>query len=495
MPARQSVTQVDGTKELKKQVEEPDDLAHGETSKMAGVTALQLQGEETEGSTELSINEIISSHADPKFRDWQTIICESPHWLLNPIDTGNLIAQCTGLGGGELDEEWDVLLACKKDAHVYGPSLSKQDDWRTKQGTIAGTAHTQEYLMLHLGLFPVGAHAWCHVKGVQAHPQIQAQIIHRARRVLKFGPITPAHRKPPWTGYKHSLRLFTQLLAAHPLTGICRPPNLTMMEANRLAEQVGVGLEIRGHSAGSYAGVVWEEILAEFPNFRGTTVLAAVAFPPKYMTQPKRSAKRQLHLIHHADDRLCVWNPSRVDIEQLRNFGFKITYITGWRAYLGNSQHNYAHWTKIQLPEGRHDLSSLEQIPGVLPFEVYAQAPLRLISWCSFELDHRARTSVRELAVLCETPTTSIAALIERIQQRQANIHTEETAVQYLAKIATVQIASRAQMPSYTTMVQHFLGTLKLPMAIYMLDYYLPMLSPNDGFISTSKPQDGGEES
>ena len=203
------------------------------------------------------------------------------------------------------------------------------------------------------------------------------------------------------------------------------------------------------------------------------------------MTQPKRSAKRQLHLIHHVDDRLCVWNPSRVDIEQLRNFGFKITYITGWRAYLGNSQHNYAHWTKIQLPEGRHDLSSLEQIPGVLPFEVYAQAPLRLISWCSFELDHRARALVRELAVLCETPTTSIAALIERIQQRQANIHTEETAVQYLAKLATVQIASRAHMPSYTTMVQHFLGTLKLPMAIYMLDYYLPMLSPNDGYNET----------
>ena len=34
--------------------------------------------------------------------------------------------------------------------------------------------------------------------------------------------------------------------------------------------------------------------------------------------------------------------------------------------------------------------------------------------------------------MLCETPTTSIAALIERIQQRQANIQTEETAVQHL---------------------------------------------------------------
>ena len=57
-----------------------------------------------------------------------------------------------------------------------------------------------------------------------------------------------------------------------PLTGICRPPNLTTAEANRLAEQIG-GLSIRGHSAGSYAGMVWEEILAKFPNFIGTTVL------------------------------------------------------------------------------------------------------------------------------------------------------------------------------------------------------------------------------
>ena len=195
--------------------------------------ALQQKLQLEPSSSELSINEIISSHADPKYRDWQTVIIESTHWLINPTDTGNLIAQCTGLGGSELDEEWDVLLACKKDAHVYGPSLSKQDDWHTKKGTIAGTAHTQEYLMLHLGLFPVGAHAWCHVKGVQLHPQVQAQIIHRALRVLQFGPITPAHCKPPWTGYKQSLRLFTQLLTAHPLTGICRPPNLTTAEANR----------------------------------------------------------------------------------------------------------------------------------------------------------------------------------------------------------------------------------------------------------------------
>ena len=79
-------------------------------------------------------------------------------WQLNPTDTGYLDVQCTGLGGGELDKEWEVLLSCRREAHVYGPSLSKQDDWKEKAGTIAGTAHTQEYLLLHLAMFPIGLH-------------------------------------------------------------------------------------------------------------------------------------------------------------------------------------------------------------------------------------------------------------------------------------------------------------------------------------------------
>ena len=234
---------------------------------------------------ELTINEILASHTDPKYKDWQTVMIESTAWQINPTDTGDLVAQCTGLGGSELDEEWDVLLACKKDAHVYGPSLSKQDDWDAKRGTIAGTAQTQEYLMLHLALFPVGLHVWSEVHGVQQQHQVQAQIIHRAQRLLKFGPVTPAHRKPPWAGYKQSLRLFTKLLATHPLAGICRPPNLSNAEIIRHAEQIGVTLSIRGHSAGSYAGIVWEEILSEFPNIEGTTVLTAVAFPPTFLSR------------------------------------------------------------------------------------------------------------------------------------------------------------------------------------------------------------------
>ena len=112
--------------------------------------ALQTRLRIDSSNPELAINEILASHADPKYHDWKKVIMENTSWQLNHTDTGYLDVQCTGLGGGELDKDWEVLLACRKEAHVYGPSLSKQDDWKERAGTIAGTAHTQEYLLLIL---------------------------------------------------------------------------------------------------------------------------------------------------------------------------------------------------------------------------------------------------------------------------------------------------------------------------------------------------------
>ena len=244
-------------------------------------------------------------------------------------------------------------------------------------------------------------------------------------------------------------------------------------------------LYIRGHSAGSYAGMVWETILTEFPDIDGKTVLAAIALPPSLLIAHSLSQLRRVHLIHHADDRLCVWNPSNQDIKLLKQRGFKITHITGWRAYLGTAQHSYAHWTRVALPEGRPDMAQLEGTPGVLPFEVYSQAPLRLISWCSFELTKAARGLLRELAIMCELPETTTQELVTHIAVHNSEVQTEQEATQYLASLATVTIASRTKLLNYTTMVQHFLGTLQLPMAVYMLDYYLPMLSPNEGYNET----------
>ena len=436
-------------------------------------------------NAELATNEVLASHADPKYTDWKIMVMDNTSWQLNDADPGSLDVQCTGLGGGELDDDWDILLACKKEAHVYGPSLSKQDDWNARAGTIAGTAHTQEYLLLHLAMFPIGAHTWCRVLGMPTADQLQAQIISRAMKLLRFCPITPAHRKPPWPGYMHGLRLFTKLLVAHPLVGVCLPPEIRPVDLLRSTGYMVGALFIRGHSAGSYAGMVWETILSEFPDIEGKAVLAAIALPPSLLTTHSMSQHRQIHLIHHTDDKLCVWNPSNYDIKLLRQRGFAITHVTGWRAYLGTAQHNYSHWTRVALAEGRPDMAQLEGIPGVLPFEVYSQAPLRLISWCSFELPKTAKKLLRELAEMCELPETTTQALVTHIAVHNPEVKTEQEATQYLATLATVTISSRTKLLNYTTMVQHFLGTLQLPMAVYMLDYYLPMLSPNEGYNET----------
>ena len=109
---------------------------------------------------------------------------------------------------------------------------------------------------------------------------------------------------------------------------------------------------IRGYSAGSYAGMVVEKILAEFPDIEGRAILAAIALPPSLLTNHRVPDNRRVHLIHHADDKLCVWTPSNQDLHMLHRSGFTVTYVTGWRAYLGNAQHNYGHWTKLAHPRG-----------------------------------------------------------------------------------------------------------------------------------------------
>ena len=326
-------------------------------------------------NAELAINEVLASHNDPQYTAWKLTVMDNTSWQLNDADPGSLDVQCTGLGGGELDEDWDVLLACKKEAHVYGPSLSKQDDWNARAGTVAGTAHTQEYLLLHIAMFPIGAHFWCRILGTPSANQLQAQIISRAMKLLQFCPIIPAHRKPPWPGYIHGLRLFTKLLVAHPLVGVSLPPEIRPVDLLRLTGYMVGSIYIRGHSAGSYAGMVWETILSEFPDVHGKTVLAAIALPPSLLTTCNLSQLREIHLIHHADDRLCVWNPSNHDIKLLKQRGFKITHITGWRAYLGTAQHNYSHWTRVGPPRRTTRYGTVRRYPGSTPLRSVLTGP------------------------------------------------------------------------------------------------------------------------
>lgn len=191
--------------------------------------------------------------------------------------------------------------------------------------------------MLHIAMLPMGLHAWCRVLGVQAEPQVQAQILRRAIKLLEFCPITPAHRKPPWPGYTQCLRLFTHLLVEHPLVGLCLPLHIrtdTCLEQEYMTGTVC----LRGHSAGSYSGMVWETIMTEFPKIKGETILAAIALPPTLFIRHKPSHSRTVRLIHHADDRLCVWVPTKQVLRMLEQNGLIIDGGRTW-ALLSTTMH------------------------------------------------------------------------------------------------------------------------------------------------------------
>ena len=127
------------------------------------------------------------------------------------------------------------------------------------------------------------------------------------------------------------------------------------------------------------------------------TTHQTLARPVISCSQASTRAKKQ----HHS--RLLLLNDCRMII----------THITGWRAYLGTAQHNYAHWTRVALPEGTTRSHQPGKNPRSTP--VWSLCACPLISWRSFELNQVARRLLRDLAVLCEEPTTTTKDLVNRI--------------------------------------------------------------------------------
>ena len=70
---------------------------------------------------ELVVSDFLADHSNPQYFLWQHTVMNHAAWQLNPTDTGCLEVQCTGLGGAELDADWDVLVACKKRRMSMGP--------------------------------------------------------------------------------------------------------------------------------------------------------------------------------------------------------------------------------------------------------------------------------------------------------------------------------------------------------------------------------------
>ena len=129
-------------------------------------------------------------------------------------------------------------------------------------------------------------------------------------------------------------------------------------------------VEVRGFSAGSYAGLCTLQLLWKIPNVVTNGKLGAIACRPQLLFTPP--ATHVLHLFHYEADQLCVWKPGHRQLEQL----------PAYREHFGAREHSYSHWLSLELPTGWWDLARfLFLYPNAANSSKRDATPLRLLSW------------------------------------------------------------------------------------------------------------------
>lgn len=412
-----------------------------------------------------------------------------------------LILECSGLGGAHIlhDSEADLFLQCTNQARVYGGSLAAQDHLADTEEafhstTMGRTAHIHEYHMLHAAAWPIGVIVWERILG-QFHeeelPEATPGIITtRASLMATVGDKWPAHMRPPHPGFVTALRLFLMCVQPLPLlqyfTRVLFPASQRLQGAEAPAFPDVINnvrqFHVIGHSAGSFNGLVVESILceADFGSLLGLTAVTAIAVPPQLL-ELDLNPRRVTRLVHVQDDALCVWRPSENDLFTLAMKGYQVTYIGGTAHWMGTKVHNYAHLTHADLGHGKFTIQELERtVEGILPPEEIRKAPLRLMSWCAFRMPEDLQDLLTALSELCGKTTTTMDDLVRTAQQFGVAVPAPAELQAYLVNQLLCSV-NKNVLPHYQGVVGEYLNEVPLPMAIYLMDYFLPQLSPHEG--------------
>ena len=109
-------------------------------------------------------------------------------------------------------------------------------------------------------------------------------------------------------------------------------------------------IDLRGFSAGSFAGLSTLHLLWQMPNVVTNGKLGAIACPPQLIVTPPTD--HTLHLLHYEADQLCVWKPGGHQLDQLQ---IRYTYVS--KEHFGTKEHNYSHWLSLNHAAGWWDLA------------------------------------------------------------------------------------------------------------------------------------------
>ena len=125
----------------------------------------------------------------------------------------------------------------------------------------------------------------------------------RATALEMFGAshIAPSHRRMPHVLWTDSMNLVWNLLMGGRMGRYTGSPDTLVF---------GQRIDLRGFSAGSFAGLSTLHLLWQMPNVVTNGKLGAIACPPQLIvTPPTDHTLHTLHLLHYEADQLCVWKP------------------------------------------------------------------------------------------------------------------------------------------------------------------------------------------
>ena len=240
-------------------------------------------------------------------------------------------------------------------------------------------------------------------------------------------------------------------------------------------------MEVRGFSAGSFAGLSLLQLLWKIPNVVSSSKLGAIACPPQLLTTPP--SPHTLHLFHYEADQVCVWKPSCRQLDQLK---IKYTYVntqdSAYSEHFGAAEHSYSHWLALDLPAGWWDIARfLYILPDAASGAKRDATPLRLLSWLSFHLDPAVEALIEEtMGYLSTTEMVADNALLELGTKHLGNGTPFESVVCLRDRlIELVSVGNLKHRPeALFALFRQFLQRLSLPRLCHFLDLVLPQLTP-----------------
>ena len=304
--------------------------------------------------------------------------------------------EATGLGGRDLGypEKWDLSIRSDPEGqNAYGPSLATVEDTVVEPNGTGGTVTkhvtalglskaTHEFLTLHY--FALDSAEWWDriLKELLPDARFPGAVVRRAGVIKVFDNchVAPSHRRYPHPVWVDSFCLIADLLLG---CGVGR--YLGSLQGPAFQQEVAV----RGFSAGSYSGLCLLHILWPIRGVVTRGCLGAIACPPSMLGTSLAKDEDRLHLIHYEGDELCCWKPGRQQLEQSSStFTYVMNESSAYKGHFGPSEHGYAHWLALDLPNGTMQLSTLLFLRTEAAAKAKRDAtPLRLISWLSYKLN------------------------------------------------------------------------------------------------------------